>query len=233
MERINKIDQVGIVIPTHNEESFISELLNDLQSENFGKILVVDCVSSDQTIKIVKRSKATLIHSPYLGRGRQMNLGAEQLHTEYLLFLHADVKIPPDFNTFIQQQIIQHRFDLANFQLCFDSDHWFLKLNALFSKKEWMPFQFGDQGLLIKTSLFNRSGGFDESLLFMEGNEIIRRLRKYNTYKKLPIMLIVSDRKYQKYGVFKLQFSYYLIYMLERVGVSQVRIKWLFNKVLG
>lgn len=232
MESENKIPEIGVVIPTYNEESYISKLLKDLQREKFEKIRVVDGGSSDQTTSIISASKAILICTAKKGRAFQMNLGAQSLDTEYLLFLHADVKIPINFKNQILSQIVNQSFDLANFQLCFDSKHWFLKLNASFSKREEMPFQFGDQGLLIKTKLFKEVNGFDTLLHFMEGNEIIRRLRKTHTFKKLPIELIVSDRKYKKHGVFKLQFNYYMVYFLERAGLSQVRIMQLFRNVL-
>ena len=185
---------------------FIGSLLKQLTM--FSQVTLVDGGSSDSTEQIAKEYGVTFIRNAKRGRAVQMNVGASGSTANYLLFLHADCKVPLNFKEELEKWIKTHEFEAGNFRLVFNSKHWFLKLNALFSFFNYLSFQFGDQGLCIQRTLFEELEGFDESLLFMEGNEIIRRIKKGNSFYKIPIKINVSARKYERRGVFKLQLSY-------------------------
>ena len=51
--------EVGILIPAHNEEKNIKNVINEFK--NYGKIFVVDDGSTDNTAKICIRKKVKLI----------------------------------------------------------------------------------------------------------------------------------------------------------------------------
>ena len=160
-----------------------------------------------------------------------MNLGANTATNDYLLFMQANVVLPENFRSTIESTIA-NKTSLANFKLRFDWDHWFLKANASFCRFSWNSFQFGDQGLLIENSLFNRLGGYNNQVLLAEGNELLRRARKYTNFMKLDAFLVVSARKYKKHGVYKLQLYYIIIYVLIRFGLSKKTIMKIYLKLL-
>ncbi|MFQ5926218.1 MAG: glycosyltransferase, partial [Terriglobia bacterium] len=92
---------VSIVIPTWNEEATLELLLEDLAelgvgSERIGagEIWVADGGSTDRTQKIAERYARLVVTER--NRGLQLNAGAERARGETLLFLHADVRFPPD-----------------------------------------------------------------------------------------------------------------------------------------
>lgn len=214
---------VSIIIPVYNEAKIIEGLLLQLNSLKVTEIIIVDGGSTDDTIAIAKNYTDQIIHSKIRRRSYQMSMGAEKAKGEYLLFLHADVVLPEDV-IFLLKSAVSRKIELANFSLRFDWNHWFLNLNAFFSKFKWSWFQFGDQGLFIKNSLFKTIKGYNNQLILAEGNEIIRRARKVSSFEKFDASLVVSARKYKQHGVYRLQFSYYLIYALIRFGVGHEQL---------
>ena len=233
MEKLNREYTIGVIIPCYNEGSFLAKLLSRLRENEFKEVVIVDGGSTDRTKSVAQEFGCKVIESPKKGRAVQMNFAAKQLNTDWLLFLHADVDLSSNFHIRLKEFLNDRSLDLGNFRLKFEPGHWFLNLNALFSYSTAIPFQFGDQGLIIRNELFKEYNGFDETLLYMEGNEIIRRLKKKYLFKKLPLKVFVSSRKYKEYGAFKLQLSYYAIYLLTRLGLSQQKVKSLFKRVLA
>jgi len=228
-----QLDEVGVIIPTFNEAQYLKRLITSLKELGLSKICIVDAESADETVAIAKEQGLTICYSTQKNRAFQLNLGARQFETEFYLFIHADVCLTELNESFFLKQINSTNFSFGNFKLQFDSEHWFLKLNEKFSHLKVGAFQFGDQGLLVKRRAFEAAHGYDEKLLFMEGNDIVRRLRKGFKFHKMDSKLLVSARKYEEIGVYRLQFSYFLIYFLARLGVSQVKLKKQFKRVLG
>ena len=222
---------VSIIIPVYNEALMIENLLHQLSKSNFDEVIIVDGRSTDATVDLIKQYDVHLIIAEIRSRSFQMNLGANSATNDYLLFLHADIVLPEKFRSIIEITV-EKKVALANFKIQFDWDHWFLKANAFFSRFRWNCFQFGDQGLLIKTSLFKKIEGYNNQFYLAEGNELIRRARKYSNFIKLDVFLLISVRKYLRHGVYKLQLIYCLIYLLIRVGVNQKLILNSYHKLL-
>ena len=228
-----KLDDIGVIIPTYNEALHLPKLVIFLHKIGFSNICIVDAGSTDNTVTLAKKMGLQVCHSDRKNKASQMNLGAQQLKVEYYLFLHADVHFIGLEESFFLERINSTEFSFGNFKLCFDSSHWFLKLNEKFSHLKFGAFQFGDQGLLIRKSVFEAVKGYNSKLLFMEGNDIFRRLRQDFKFVKMDAKLLVSPRKYNEVGVYRLQFSYFLIYFLARIGVSQKKIKQRFTTIFG
>lgn len=223
---------ISVIIPTFNEGDYIAQLLDQLVNSQFEKIIVVDGGSIDNTVEVVSQYKeVTFVKTPQKGRALQMNVGAEVANTSHLLFLHADTEVPSDFSQSLKEQVQGKEVQAGNFRLQFISTHWFLRFNARFSHFKNQAFQFGDQGLIIQKKCFQELSGFNEALLFMEGNDIIKRVKKNYTFHKLPITLKVSARKYEKLGVYRLQLSYVLIYLLAIGGMKQQKIIRMFSSI--
>ncbi len=165
---INSRHSISVVVPVFNESLFISRLLNQVEKLNFSEVIIVDGNSTDETQKLSEKSFAKLIISDVTQRSYQCNLGAKASKGDYLLFLHADLILPNKFEEIIQNALSK-KIELANFKIRFDNNHWFLRLNTYFSRFRSNNFQFGDQGLLIKRSLFEKIGGYNENIRLAEG----------------------------------------------------------------
>lgn len=227
--------RLSIVIPTYNEEAGIGKLLQYLLQNTSAhtELIVADGGSSDETQAIATGLGVRVLSCERKGRGPQMNQGAAIATGNVLYFLHADTFPPAGFECQILDAV-QHEYGSGCYRLRFDFPHWFLKLNAWFTRFDVDAIRFGDQSLFVRKDIFEKVNGFDERLLLLEDQEIISRLRKYARFKVMPHYVTTSARKYQQHGVYKIQGGYFLIYGLYRLRVSQQRLvqvyKWLLGK---
>lgn len=228
--------KISIIIPARNEERFIQKLigyLNGLETGGFSKeIIVVDGMSTDRTVHLAKDAGAIVLQPKLKGRSTQLNLGAETATGDIYYFLHADT-FPPASLFYDLQEAIQANFEAGCYQLSFDSSHWFLKLNAWFSRFNLNAFRYGDQSLFVTKMAFEHIAGYDREMKILEDNEVITRLKKYVRFKLINKVVVTSSRKYMEHGVFRLQFSYYLIYMLYKLGGSQHFLLKIYRFLLG
>ena len=164
-------------------------------------------------------------------RSLQMNIGAKKSKGKYLLFLHADVR--PGSNFYAALSIaVQRLIPCANFRLMFNNRHGLLRFHAFFTRFEYLPFQFGDQGLLIQKKLFDQFK-FDEGMEVLEDQELLKRLKKASIRcHKLDATLLVSARAYLKNGVYRMQLIYYFIYALYRLGFANDKLLRLYRRLL-
>lgn len=226
--------KLSIIIPTLQEEATIGNLLGYLRKSASpdSEVIIADGGSTDATQSIAVQLGTKVVACQRRGRGFQMNRGAEAATGDVLYFLHADTLPPTDFEESIKQAVT-HGWGCGCFRLKFDSEHWFLKLNAWFTRLDVNALRFGDQSLFVRRDVFEQTGGFDESMLLLEDQEIIGRLRCVAPFKILRQYVTTSARKYKQVGCYKLQAGYFLIYTLYRLGLRQDRLvqtyKWLLK----
>lgn len=214
---------ISIVIPVYNEEAKIGDLLSFLKAHNNGEqleLIVVDGGSSDGTVREAKSLGARVLESPMKGRANQMNFGAENARGEWLYFLHADTTPPPTFVADIKQKI-KEGFECGCFRLKFDNTHPALRFYGWFTRFNIDVFRFGDQSLFVRKALFYKINGFDEQLLVMEDQEIVSRLKNHAQFGIIEKQVVTSARKYQRFGVFRLQFIFTIIVVLFYLNISQ------------
>jgi rSAM/selenodomain-associated transferase 2 len=215
---------ISVIIPTYNEEQNIGRLVDYLMATAdprlLREVIVVDGGSTDRTAALAEAAGARVLFSPVKGRAAQMNFGAREASGRVLYFLHADTYPPENFCLDIRKAIDQQMY-FGGYRLRFDSSHWFLRLNAWFTRFDISLFRFGDQSLFVEKGLFEEVGGFREELSLLEDQEIIYRLRRKARFKLVPRNVITSARKYREYGVFRTQFYFYLLYALYRLGLPQ------------
>ncbi len=208
---------ISIIIPTFNEKEHIGSTIRYLLQQDHGnyisEIIVADGGSSDATVATAEKSGAKTIKSHIKGRAAQMNVGAAAATGAVLYFLHADTVPPKDFT----QQILeayQQGFACGCFRLQFDHRHWFLQANCWFTRFNIHYFRFGDQSLFVDAALFKMIGGFNEKLMVLEDQEIVKRLVKRARFKVMRGTVITSARKYVVNGIYKTQAVYFLIYFI-------------------
>ena len=226
-------NRLSIIIPTLNEADNIISLINHLDTnaslENISEIILVDGGSIDGTTEKVNayvnssdlnafKSKITLINAPR-GRSKQMNLGAKYATGNILYFLHADSFPPKNFDQLIIEQIA-HGHKAGCFRLQFDNNHWWLRLASWLTQFSWRACRGGDQSQFITKALFEEIGGYDESFIIYEDNILINELYARKEFVVINKKLITSARLYEKYGIWKVQYHFWAIYVKKWFGAS-------------
>lgn len=226
---------VSVIIPTYNEEGTIGRLVAYLLANAdpllLQEVLVVDGGSLDRTAEEAEWAGARVLHAPQKGRAAQMNAGAQAAKGDVVYFLHADT-FPPRFFCHDIRRAVRQDFLCGAYRLTFDYPHWFLRLNAWFTRFNLSLFRFGDQSLFVKKDLFEKVNGFREDLVVLEDQEIIFRLRREAKFKIFNRSVVTSARKYLENGVFRTQLVFYLIYFFYQLGFSQQRLVSIYRNRL-
>ena len=226
---------ISIIIPTYNEEENIVATIEAIKSRDKGnlisEIIVSDGHSTDQTVACASKAGAKVVTGEKKGRSAQMNYGSSLAKGQILFFLHAD-SIPPEGYTEHILNAFKKGYASGCFRLSFDDHHWFLKANCWFTRFDVNAVRFGDQSLFVTRGVFVKSGGFDESLLMMEDQEIIHRIKKLGKFTVMNAAVITSARKYIDNGIYRMQFIFFRIWLLYYLGYSQQYLLKLHKKLI-
>jgi len=161
-----------------------------------------------------------------------MNEGAKLAKGSVLFFLHADTFPPPNFDQTIYKAW-GHGAGAGSFQLEFDDASWLLSLYSWFTRFKSTLVRFGDQGLFVDPELFRAVGGFDESLVVMEDQEIVRRMKKVSRFQVIDKTVVTSAEKYRRIGIVKLQFIFSIIFLMYYAGARQETMVHLYKSLIG
>lgn len=225
---------ISVIIPTLNEVENIGQLILDLKrygSDQLTDLLVVDGGSTDDTVERARQAGAVVITSPQTGRANQMNYGASHTTGEVLYFVHADVKIHPDFVADIRQSIASG-CDAGCYRFKFASARSLLKLNSYGTRFPGIMSRGGDQTLFITRTLFRQLNGFRERYVVMEDFDIITRIREVARFAIIPKDVIVSARKYETNSWLRVQVANLTAFSLFFMNVSPTRIAKTYRKML-
>ncbi len=212
---------------TDGSQEIISELVTSGDSE-LSKLSLDFAQQNDKELDLKgldtflqdknTRPDITLLYSDR-GRAKQMNLGAKKAKGDILYFLHSDSFPPKNFDSLIISEV--EKGNLAGcFKMKFESDHWWLKLAGWLTQFNSRACRGGDQSQFITKSLFRELHGFDERYIIYEDIDLINKLYKRKQFVVIKEWLTTSSRKYQKNGIWKLQYHFWVIYIKKWFGAS-------------
>ncbi len=196
---------ISVIIPAFNEEKALpGTLCRLLRQRGAYEVIVVDGGSGDRTREIVRaQPKARLLTAP-TGRASQMNAGAKEARGEWLLFLHADTRLPEGALARLNAMEPDPAIQAGGFWHQFSGDDWRLRLVSGLDNFRCRRTRiiYGDQAMFVRRELFDRMGGFPdqpilEDVAFCE--KLVRVAR--------PILLgppvLTDSRKFVKMGVWR------------------------------
>ena len=227
-------NKISIIIPTLNEAQNIARLVPFLleNGKNFvHEIIVVDAESKDETVLFAQMSGAKVVISP-LGRAKQMNHAAAIAEGNILYFVHADTLPPKHFETAIIEAYSMGKM-AGCFPFVFDSPSFLLKINAYFTRFPFLWCRGGDQTLFITKDFFEKLNGFDEKYSIMEEYDFILRAKKRHPFHILKGNVLVSARKYEENGYFRVQIANFLAFNMFRLNFSQAKILKTYKNILN
>ena len=192
--------RISVVLPVLDEELRIGDRLEELgRTAGIAEVIVVDGGSRDRTAEITRSFPDVRLVSAARGRGSQMNAGARVASGDVLLFLHADVALPPDAATWVERVLADPAVVAGAFRTWTVADagrSWvapLLHLADLRSRFTQLPY--GDQALFVRRDVFDGVGGFPDQPL-MEDLELSLRLRRVGRIATAPATVRVSGRRF-------------------------------------
>ena len=210
---------LSVVIPALDEERFLPGLLSDLSHQTMKdfEVIVVDGGSKDRTVEKTKTFEGALPSLQVLQSERanvsvQRNTGGKLATGTYLLFFDADTRIPRYFLEGIHYNLMKKQADVFTCWAVPDkksaeADLIIRAQNIACEGGAMIGIPYATGGCLgFRTSIFQKSDGFNPAIRYMEDAEITRRLDKAGhalTVFRDP-MYICSMRRFRKEGTLKL-----------------------------
>ena len=194
---------LSIVIPTLNAMQEIGPTLGSiapgLAAGLIRELVISDGGSGDEVAEVAEELGARLVVGP-AGRGGQLRRGAEAATGDWLLFLHADTRLPPGWIETIGAHIENRPDQAAVFRLSYIDRSFGASVVAGWANLRTRLFAlpYGDQGLLISRRHYEAVGGFPEQPI-MEDVAIIRAIGR-SRLRLLPMAVETSFIRYSRAG---------------------------------
>lgn len=214
---------VSVIIPTLNEESCLAATVASLRRQNPREILVVDGGSTDST-RACARGADLFVESPR-GRAAQMNAGAVRATGEILLFLHADCTLADGALREVERLLRRRSVAAGCFRMRVDADGWLYRLiDACATARVGLTgLAYGDQGLFLRRSVFDRAGGFP-AVRFLEDVLLSQRLGRMGRMVVAQSCITVAPRRWQKKGLVRQTLRNWILIASAALGVSPDRL---------
>lgn len=184
---------VSVIIPTLNAAAFLPGTLAAIS--DVAEIIVVDGGSTDGTGSLAATLGAGVL-SARRGRGSQLAAGIAVAGHPWLLLLHADTRLSPDWRKGVHDDMGKAGY----FRFVLDTDD--RRARRLERIVAWrgrvLGLPYGDQGLLIHRDLLRAVGGM-RALPLMEDVDLIRRVGRARLVA-LPADAVTSARKWERDG---------------------------------
>jgi glycosyltransferase involved in cell wall biosynthesis len=195
---------VSVIIPTHNRAAMIKEAVASVLTQSFTnfELIVVDDGSTDQTARelAVYGDRVRVLPQPRRGVAAARNSGVRIAHGEYLAFLDSDDFWLPD-KLRIQTLFMRQNSDT---QICQTGEVW-IRGGIRVNPKARHAKPCGDifrpslelclvspSAVMMTRKLFERLGGFDESLPLCEDYDLWLRIAVDHPVPLIPKALVVK-----------------------------------------
>ena len=221
--------RVSVIIPVWRDERHLQRLLADANLASASEVIIAAPHDEiDELAALIPANQPVRLVASPPGRGRQMNVGASLASGDWLLFLHADSRLPAGW----MEDIIAADRDAAvvggAFRFALDSSdararaiEWGVRRRV-----RWFNLPYGDQGLFVRRTAFEALRGYPP-LAIMEDVEFVRRLRQHGRlyYSQRP--LPTSARRWQSDGWIRRTLTNWGTFVAYSAGISPpLLVRW-------
>ncbi len=232
---------LSIVIPTLNEEKFLSRLLDSIKRQSFTdyEVIVSDGNSIDNTKKIALENNCKFIldtehHSP----SWQRNNGAAVAQGDILLFLDADSVLREGFLEKVITEFIARDLCGAGFYFDFNPNKFSYRIFSCldnffcFLRQYFSPASVG-AGIMAKKKEHDFIKGFNSEILLAEDFDYCSRLSERGKFRMIKsCRLLYSSRRIEKEGWFRVAYKWgwMAIAAILNRKIKKMKIKYEFGK---
>lgn len=227
---------LSIIIPALNEESALPATLAALAAQAPHpwrvELILADGGSTDRTVELAGAAgAAVVIANP--GRGPQMRAGAAAATGEVLMFLHADVCLPPTALAAVSNALeaaeacagcfaVVHQCSTAASPLT----RRFIRLADKRSRTRALPY--GDQALFCTRVMYDQVNGIP-AVPLMEDVAFARALQQHTEIVRLPLAVVTSARRFEKRPI-RTTLCWWTFPLLARWGVKPKTLAKLYGR---
>lgn len=213
---------VAVVVPTLDEEEALRRHLPPVISVA-DEVVVSDGGSRDGTVEVAHGLGVPVV-SGSMGRGPQLNRGADKTRADALLFLHADTLLPAGAIDAVRAAVDDGRVG-GGFLVRFDDPapiyRFGTRMVGLRTRLTRSPL--GDQAQFVTRDAFVELGGFRDWPI-LEDLDFIRRLKRIGELEIIPRQVVTSSRRYVNGGPVRTVVLNWLLWVLYFSGVSPHRL---------
>jgi len=188
--------ELSVIIPAHNEEKCIAATLKAIPADIEAIVVCNACTDSTfDAANSVKREKLKVFNIPEKGVSKARNFGAKMASHARIVFLDADVV--PETGLFEMIAVCGCSIGTCNAK---PNIKKFVP-EALMKLKN-LTHRFGTcTGLIFCTKeMFEKAGGFDESLELGEDGKFLRAAKKEGKYGVVNAYVTNNMRRFEQMG---------------------------------
>ena len=234
---------ISFIIPTLNEEKAVTSTLKCLRAYTGShEIIVSDGKSKDNTAGIARTLADTVVvfggdHRQTIAEGK--NDGSKAAKGDILVFLDSDVTIP-HINTFFEKALALFNADpnlvsiTVSYKVLPELETWadrviFWCVGVTFYLMNDILKTGGSSGefQMVRAEKFRAIGGFNQTLVVAEDNDLFWRLRKLGrTHCERSLVIYHTGRRAHKIGWPKLLFQWFSNFISAAIFKKSTSSEW-------
>jgi hypothetical protein len=147
---------------------------------------------------------------------------------DWLLVVHADARLPAAALRAAQAAMARPGTQAAAWPLAIDGAEAWLRVVERGAALRWRltGLAYGDQGLLVRRSLYDAVGGYPETRI-MEDVVLMRRLARHARVERLSAPILADPRRWRREGRVRGTLRNALLITLFLAGVTPDRLaRW-------
>ncbi len=186
---------VSVIVTTKNEENNIENCLQSIKYQTYRSIelIVVDNYSKDKTVELAENYTAA-VYLKGSERSAQRNFGAKVSSGEYLLYLDADMILSLDVVTECAKKCESNKVDALYIPERIIGEGFWIKVRDF--ERSFYNGTVIDAVRFVKKDLFEKIGGFDETITGTEDWDLDRRVRETEKTDIIESQLFHNEGKF-------------------------------------
>lgn len=192
---------VTVVIPTLDEAARIGALVSSLvrpgrDARDGVEVIVVDGGSRDGTPELARAAGARVLESER-GRARQLRLGSECASGDWIVFLHADTRLPEGWSEALARAAGDPRCAGGAFGFRIEERGFLYRWIEFWVglRNAWLRLPYGDQAIFVRRGVLEAMGGVPD-VPILEDLDLVRGIRSRGRLALLALPATTSGRRY-------------------------------------